>query len=324
MMLEEIQTLAGELFDNVKRYHRLLVTTHVSPDGDAIASLIATAKILEQMGCEAICCLDGEISSHLTFVLGDVEVITTPDKFPTDFDAMVAVDAATVERLGDVGKLINEDTFVFNIDHHGDNPKYGKLNIILPEAASTTEILFHLALSLNLTIDKDLASLLYTGLVTDTGGFRYSNTSARSFQAACQLTQLGAHPNQIAEAVFASNSQSGMKTLAAALANLEVTHEGLIATMWIDLDNGFDEPEDLGEYPLRIRGVLACAYIRRKDGKTRVSLRSRGSVSVSGIAHDHGGGGHSKAAGFRTNEGIESIRLKVIEELRREVDRTSS
>ncbi|MBU1651704.1 bifunctional oligoribonuclease/PAP phosphatase NrnA [bacterium] len=323
MKPEMIRTQAEKFLESVKQQQRILVTTHVSPDGDAIASLLAAAKMIHLMGSQAICFLDGGIPSHIVFLPGSGEIITSFDNAPENFDAVLAVDAATLERIGDTAKLIQPGQPIINIDHHADNPEYGHLNIIFPEAASTTEILFQIAVTLNLPIDKDLATLLYTGLVTDTGGFRYSNTSARAFQAACDLTQRGANPNQIAEAVFASNTESSIRMLTNALSNLDICHHGQIATMSVDTVEGREEPEDLAEYPLRVRGVVACALFRKKDGKTRVSLRSRGAVSVSDIAHTFGGGGHPNAAGFTVAEEIDTVRPRVIEALRQEVEKST-
>jgi phosphoesterase RecJ-like protein len=236
------------------------------------------------------------------------------------YDRVLMVDAATYPRVGEVASLVAADALIVNVDHHDDNTNFGKINIVRPKAASTTEILFDFCEALDLLISADLATQLYTGLMTDTGGFRYSNTSVHSFETAARLVELGAEPNVIAEAVYASNSPAGMKLLSAALGSLELASQGRIATMTIEPEDGWEEAEDLADYPLKVRGVRASALFRLKNGTVRVSLRGRGHINVSEIARRFGGGGHLKAAGFTIQGDLEEIRAQVIELLRREVE----
>ncbi len=300
----------------------VLVTTHLAPDGDAAASLLAAAVVVERCGGNPVCLLDGDVPPHLDFLPGaDAVRKTGRDDGADRFDTVLVVDAANLERIGEVKTRISADARIVNLDHHADNTRFGHLNIVRPEASSTAEILFDLCEALRLPLSTPLATLLYTGILTDTGGFRHTNTTAHTFYAAGKLAESGADPNAVAEAVYAGNSPAGIKLLGEALSSLELSPDGRLAAMTITPPDGWEETEDLAEYPLRVRGVQAAALLRVLDGAVRVSLRARGSVNVSEVAHRFGGGGHPKAAGFTAAGDPETIRRRVFELLQGEIER---
>jgi phosphoesterase RecJ-like protein len=300
----------------------VLVTTHVAPDGDAAASLLAAARIVELSGGHPVCLLDGEIPPHLSFLPGTETIagVGESDLCGT-YDTVLVVDSANLERIGEVQTRFNAGARIINIDHHADNTRFGHLNIVTSAASSTAEILFDLCIALRLRIGARLATLLYTGILTDTGGFRHTNTTAHTFSTAGRPAAYGADPNAVAEAVYAGNSPVGLKLLGQALTSLELSPDGRIAAMMIAPPDGWEEMEDLAEYPLRVRGVQAAALLRVLSGAVRVSLRGKGSVNVSKVAHRFGGGGHPKAAGFTARGDPETIRCQVFELLQGEIER---
>ena len=297
----------------------LLVSTHTSPDGDAVASLLAAAHLSGALGCDPHCFLDGGVPRRYRFLPGSDGIESKTTEENDLWDLALIVDSGSLARIGQVAAKLSPQALIINVDHHADNKQFGQLNIVYSEAASTTEILFDLAQVLNLPISEDLATLLYTGLLTDTGGFRHSNTTERAFSMAAQLLRHGVKPAEVAQAVYASNSPRGMKLLGEALSSLELNADGKVATMIVHQSNAAEELEDLAEYALTVEGVQAGALLRIQNGTIRVSLRGRGAVVVADIARRFGGGGHAKAAGFTHEGDPEDLRLRVVEALSQEV-----
>ncbi len=300
-----------------------IITSHASPDGDAVASILAASEILRMLGVEPVCVIEGGVPPRFQF-MEDAEKINSSDSLKgTQYKQALVVDSANKARIGNVNRLFTDDAFIINIDHHADNSLFGSLNIVYPEAASTTEILYDLSAALDLDIDKTMAEYLYTGLLTDTGRFRFSNTTARTFDIASALVSSGAQPNEISKHIYSSNSIKAMRLIGEALSSLEIYADNRVAVMTIHPPSDSEEPEELAEYTLKIKDVRATALFRIIDGTTRVSLRGRGDYNVAQIARKFGGGGHPKAAGFTSDEKPDVIRKQVIEALIQEVEKDS-
>ncbi len=312
---------ASQFKDLLRKRKSVLVITHNSPDGDAIASLLSAAEILRSMGSEPTCVVDGEIPSRFRFLDADNSIWNCASAEGKLWSDVLIVDAANEKRIGEAARLINPDASIVNIDHHEDNTRFGTLDIICPDAASTTEILFDIANALGIIINERLATFLYTGLLTDTGGFRFSNTKARTFEIAADLVGKGAAPNVIYRRIFSSNAASSMRLLGEALTSLQFEADGRIGIMEIHPRNDDEELEELSEYALKINGIKASALFRIKDGITRVSLRGREEVNIADVARYFGGGGHPKAAGFTSDQDYVSVRSEVIERLIQEIEK---
>lgn len=322
--MSKLSAEAAEFASLLSNKENVLVSTHTSPDGDAIASALAAVKILELLGSDPVCYLAGQMPHRYHFLPDHHRIRQVQKGEEQRWNHALIVDCGSYPRIRDVADLIRPDAVLVNVDHHADNQHFGRLNIVLPEAPSTTQILFDLVKALELPIEQDLATILYVGLMTDTGGFRFSNTDERAFTTAAQLTRLGAKPDLIADAVYSSNSQEAMKLLGEALASLEVTADGRIATMMVHTTDNSEEWEDLSDFGLAVDGVTASALFRVKENVTRVSLRGRGPVEVIAIAKRFGGGGHLKAAGFTDQGDPEKIRSRVVEALLEEVEQRNA
>ncbi|TKJ41696.1 hypothetical protein CEE37_03780 [candidate division LCP-89 bacterium B3_LCP] len=318
---DSFSALAKEFRDRLKGQQDILVTTHTSPDGDGVASALAGVEILRLLGSEAVFCLSGDIPERYKFLPGSDRVINWDISRDKKRTRALVVDCGSYARIGALTDAISPDAELIVVDHHADNTRFGQLNIIHPECASTTQILFKLIRELELPVDKKLADLLFTGLLTDTGGFRFSNADEEAFSTATELVKFGAHPHKIAEEVYSSNSLKSINILSDALRSLELHANGRVALMTVKNVNADEEPEDLSDYALWIKGVQASALFRLQDKLSRVSLRSRGSVKVDSIAHSFGGGGHPKAAGFTITDDSEVVKTQVIKALSEEVDK---
>jgi bifunctional oligoribonuclease and PAP phosphatase NrnA len=317
---ETFLRLARELADLLGHAKRVLIASHRSPDGDAVASVLAGAEMIRSLGSEPLCAIEGGASSRYGFLPG-VEALRAGEKPPErSFHCVLVLDCGSLPRIGKVAEWIKPDHPLVNVDHHRDNVHFGTLNLVYPEAASTTEILFDLLRALQLPLTASLAVNLYTGLLTDTGGFRFPNTSPRCFQMAAELSAAGGDPGRIADSVYRVNSAAGVKLLGEALNSLEVVSAGRLAILTIQEPDASKELEDVTDFALTVRGVRAAVFFRTGKDEVRVSLRIRGSGDVACIARRYVGGGHQKAAGFTVKGSIGDVRAGIIAALCEELD----
>ncbi len=320
---DQFQRAAAEFSAHLGGGKTVLATTHVSADGDAVASLLAARQIIAALGSRAVCVLDGSVPWRFLFLPGSDQILK-PEQLSqalkaSALDAAIVLDCGSLTRIGGVADIIPSGVRLINVDHHPDNVSFAALNIVDPQASSTTEILFDLTLALDLPISSDLAILLFAGLMSDTGGFRFSNTSQKTFRVAAALAQRGVNPFEIACAIYRTNSAAGLKSLGEALTSLELEADGRIAFMTASNRNPQEEYEDMVDFALTVQGVRAAALFRAGEGNCRVSLRANGDYDVATIARRFGGGGHQKAAGFTSQSSLPEVRRQVLEALHQEV-----
>lgn len=313
----------ADLLAKIRQGNRFLLTSHISPDGDAVGSALGLARLLRGMGKGAVVWLrDAPPGAYAT--IPGIDRIhhgeEPPAGYPERFDAVVVLECPSLDRSGLEDKL--GDLPLVNVDHHLGNQHYGLVNWVDSAAPSVGEMIFRLAQGLNAALDPESANLLYMTLVTDTGGFRFSNATAAAFEAAAVLVREGAHPELVSQWIFEHKPESALRLLGQMLGSLELHADGRVATVTVTEKMmkaaGADasDTEGLVDYPRSIAGVEAVALLRQRDeGKTKVSLRSRGEVDVEKIARHHGGGGHKNAAGFDVDGTPDAIRPKVVEAL---------
>jgi len=279
----------------------ILVVTHFSPDGDAVGSLLAFGGILDHFGVEHILAIDDDIPEKYGFLPG-FEKIYNLRKQPIEgiVNRLVILDAGALPRIGSAQFCIGPDTKVLNIDHHFTGDGYGNINIIDVSAAATSEILYDLCIELDVKINLQIAYSLYAGILTDTGRFRFSNTTERALLICGDLVSRGVKPGVVAENIYYNLPFEIIQALARVLLTLELHFGGLVCIVSLDRGNMVSDTEGFVEYGSSIRGVVLAAFISEIDNQVfKVSLRSRCDVDVSEIARIFGGGGHLKAAGFR-------------------------
>jgi phosphoesterase RecJ-like protein len=308
-----------DLLKKIRLGNRFLLTSHINPDGDAIGSELGLARLLRQMGKGAVV-WNRDTTPTIYRPLPGSERIHTgeepPAGFPEKFDAIVVLECPSPDRTG-IEKFLSEKP-VINIDHHLGNQCYGSINWVDSAAPAVGEMIYRLAQGLKLTLDPETASCLYLTLVTDTGGFRFSNATPAAFEAAASLVRDGAHPEQVSQWLYESQPVAVVRLVGEMLLTLQLHDGGRVATtrltpeMFERVGAAPGDSEGLIDYPRSIAGVDAVALIRqREDGSHKVSLRSRGDVDVEKIARHHGGGGHRNAAGFVLEGDGEEVRQKV-------------
>jgi bifunctional oligoribonuclease and PAP phosphatase NrnA len=307
---------------------RFLVVSHVNPDGDAIGSTLAVGQMLMQLGKSFVLVNEGAVPVKFD-MLPQFNLIRsfTADSVSgavPSFDCVIAVDCADYQRIGRVREWFPDSVPILNIDHHPTNDGFGAVNLIRPSAAATAEVLYDLALVLGLSWAKPMADCIYTGLLTDTGGFRYSNTTPKVLNIASEMLHYGVDGNKLADHLLEKVTFSHIMLLQRVLANLSFSEDKRIAWMSVTrqdaLESGADngDLEGLVNYPRNIEGVEVGLLFKQSDEqKYKVSFRSAGLVDVAAVAQGFGGGGHVRAAGCTISGTLDQVIGQVLQEVRR-------
>lgn len=307
----------------VKSADKIALMAHVSPDGDAIGSLLGYSIALRSMGKSVDVYLHDRVPFVYSFLPTSEKILNSWNG--SEYDAAIALDSGDLERLGNCKEIFNKAKTRINIDHHITNTNFGDYNHIEPHASSTGEVIYRIIKMTGLDLNKEIAECLFVAIVTDTGGFRYSNTSSTTMQVTADLINYNIDVSDISIKVFDLTSLTKTKLIGIAIDSLEIYSDGKIAVMTISkeqiehLKANYDEFDGIINIGRSIIGVEAAALLVEKQPKQiRVNLRSNSYLDVAQIAKNHGGGGHQKAAGC-TIEGItlndaKSLILKVMGE----------
>ncbi|MGC5324072.1 DHH family phosphoesterase [Brevibacillus sp. SYSU BS000544] len=304
----------------MRNHDRFLVISHVSPDGDTTGSALATCLLLRQLGKQYVVVNEGETPKTFGFLPRYDEILNlAKDQIDETFTHVIAVDAADSKRMGKVQHLFAPDVQLVNIDHHPTNDCFGTINVIRTDAAATAEIMFELLEAGGFTLDNEIATCIYTGLLTDTGGFRYSNTTSNVMQIAAKLLTYGVKPGEIAERCLESITMQHVNILRRALQSLTLTHNNLVASMRVSnqdiVETGATSEDMAGlvNYGRNIEGVeVGLLLTETKPGVVKVGLRSRSRIDVAQIAKSVGGGGHARAAGCTLEGNITEIEQTIL------------
>jgi bifunctional oligoribonuclease and PAP phosphatase NrnA len=302
----------------VRANDRFVVVSHENPDGDSLGSLLATTLALRQLGKDAIMYLSGDTPIPREYGFMPFDDLTR--EVPADIRerVLVAVDCAKADRIGPNPEPLLQARVTVDIDHHHDNSRFGDVNLIVSEASSTGEVLRDVFREIGVDLTPEIAEPLYIALVTDTGRFQYTNTTAKALRLAAELVEAGADVHEVFQQVYESVEFAKLKLLARALERARVLEGGRIVVSVL-LRDDFEEvgaveaySEGIIDYLRAVEGSELAVLIReppREGGPThRVSLRSSvDELDVSAIARLFGGGGHRQAAGFSSEESIDRI-----------------
>lgn len=300
---------------------KVIVTSHVNPDGDNIGASLALCLALKKLGKEAVFVLDDNIPELYKFLEGAKEVQKPASFFNHGFDLVISLDCGDFERLGKVGEL-TEGIQLINIDHHISNTNFGFINLVEANAAATAEIVYKLIKSMGIFIDKDIAQCIYTGIVTDTGQFQYTNTTEETHVIAAELIIAGVSPSDIFNRIYQNNPKEKVLLIKEALKSLDFHFNDRVSCITLSraqLDNiSRDELDTEGLVNLArdIAPVEVAIFLKEKQTNViKASLRSKSIIDVSAIAKAFGGGGHIRASGFGLSGTIEQAKEKILLEI---------
>jgi len=327
-MTIDLTTAREEVLHELRGGDKFLLTTHESPDGDALGSLVAMNETLRALGKDTLMFLSAE-EFPLPYEYRDLPLGSVSHSLPEDAGerTIVFLDCGNLDRMP-VSFLGRDDAHIVNIDHHHDNTRFGTANLVVDGASCTAEIIWELLPDLGVDLTPAIAEALYIGLVTDTGKFQYENTTPNSHRMAGELLERGVDVHAIFRRLYENVPFAKLKLLARLLNRVERYDGGRLTLSHIlrtDYEEtGADESysEGLVDHMRALQGTVVAALVREqlkegREGVMKVSLRaSAEAVDVSVIARKEGGGGHRQAAGFSTTRSLPDL----IEFLRREIE----
>ncbi|KAB3531336.1 DHH family phosphoesterase [Alkaliphilus serpentinus] len=315
----------NNLKDMVFSAKNIAVISHINPDGDSLGSALALAVTLSTINSNVTLYINDVLPAKYEFLPEVHRFIMFKEEELEEFDITFVLDCGDIDRLGSSRSLADRTKNLVNIDHHVSNNHYGDINIIDVKASSTSQMVYHLIDEiLQLPITPEVATCLYVGIVTDTGSFKYDNTSPETHRVVAKLLELGVDIEDITIHLFQNNSYKGVKFLGEFLKSLEILIDGKLALATISLQmlNKYsldpDETDSIINYGRDIKGVEVAVTLKEVDKNLiKISLRSKTNIDVNEIAKAFGGGGHKKASGATLKGTIEEVRERVVEEVRK-------
>jgi phosphoesterase RecJ-like protein len=326
-----VATETDQVVEELRAAEKLLLTTHENPDGDALGSLTAMHWILEQIGKDSVMYMSPEefpLSHEYRHMTLDGLLGAPPEDI--DERTVVFLDCGNIDRMP-VDFLQRDGIHILNVDHHHDNTRFGTVNLVVPQASCTAEIVLDLAHELRAEITPPIADALYVGLVTDTGKFMYENTTPAAHRMAAELIEAGVDAHGVYRRLFEELPFRRLRLLSRALQSVARYDDGAItiaALERVDFEEtgGLEtDSEGVVDHLRSVEGTKVAVLVRdllsdEKRGCRKVSLRATdGMVDVSSIARSLGGGGHRQAAGLTTDlaydELVATLRRQVSEQL---------
>jgi phosphoesterase RecJ-like protein len=304
----------------IKKFNEFLITSHINPEGDAIGSQIAIARLLRKLGKKSVMLDDSPVPNVLRFMKGSEDI---SKEMPRDFNfqAIIILDSPDLARIGRVKEFIKKDSVIINIDHHISNVNFGKFNWVEPDFSSAGEMVYDLFKAFKAKIDLDDAIALYAAIMTDTGSFKYSNTVSKTHRIAAELVDIGVKPYEMHTKIYETSSIQDTNLLGEVLQTMKLTEDGKIAWLWVTKEMlkktkaSLEGTEGIINFARSIDGVEIAILFRETgtDERVKVSFRSKGNVDVNKLAGSFGGGGHPTASGCTVLGKPEDVEKKVLD-----------
>ena len=309
-----------EIAKAVKKAKKILIFTHLHPDGDALGSSVAFKKAVEQLGKDADIILE-KPRSDMFSCFGDDFILR--EDLNKDYDLKVSLDCGDMERLGEIKDLFCKNTL--SIDHHASNTYFADVNFVDPESAATGEVVYRLLKYLNIDFTSEIASALYGAILTDTGGFMFSNTSPETHVIIAELMKNGADYYNLNKKLMQEKEYRRHLITARCIENMEFFEDGKICVSVFENEETVkigmvgDDTSGLSAVTRTVNGVEVGILITEIDkGTVKVSLRSDAYVDVSEIAVKFGGGGHIRASGITfKDKSIKEVKEALISEVKK-------
>ena len=308
--------------DLVSRADRILIISHIRPDGDAVGSTLGLGLILEELGKEVSLVLEDGVPKVFNHLTGSDRIIKEAIGV---FDLVIVVDCSDIDRIGSVLDEYGEPDV--NIDHHPTNTQFGKLNLVRDNAVATVEIVFDLAKELDYQINLPIAEALLTGLLTDSLGFRTSNTNPQTLQIASELMEVGANLPILYRKAMLEKSFQAVKYWGEGLSRIQMEDRLVWTSLSLEDRIAADYPgrddADLINVLARIKETdISIVFVEQKNGSVKVSWRSRPGFDVASIATQFGGGGHKPAAGADIKGDLKNVQQDVLEATRKSLQKS--
>ena len=311
-----------EILNRIQNSESIVVVTHQTPDGDAVGSSLAMKLALESMGKKPDVIIP-EVPEIYEFLPGIEDIKTSSDV--EKYELAISVDCATEMRI-DGKEYFENAKHTIVIDHHGSNTMYGDFNYVNPVSPACCDILAGIFDYYNINITKDIGTCLLTGIITDTGGFKYPSTTAETFEFAAELLRKGVNVSEIYKRTMDTMSRATFELTKRVMERMEILEDGKVAFTYItkkDVNEVNAKPGDhegLVNIGRNLNGVEVSIFIRQNEenkDEYRVSMRTNGDVNASDICLMFGGGGHPRAAGATVEGTIEEVKEKLMKEIKK-------
>lgn len=310
----------AEIKSFIEKHDNIAVIGHVNPDGDCIGSCLGLWYLLKELGKNAAVCIKSDdVPRHLKFIWNPL----AEAKEGHSFDAYISVDCASVDRLSCLNDEYSMSKNTACIDHHRTNNGFGSVNAVIPTAPAAGEIIYSLAADVfGIRPMGDMADAIYTAIVSDTGGFKYSSTTSYTMRVGADLLDAGVNGTAIFKNIFDTYTKKQIEIVSDITATLTTYFDGKVASITVTdelLESKgmrFDDIDFITNLPRSIEGVEVGVYFKKKSDEIRVSLRSGESVDVSLIAASFGGGGHARAAGITFKCSLEEAKETILNKLK--------
>ncbi|MFA9398447.1 MAG: bifunctional oligoribonuclease/PAP phosphatase NrnA [Clostridiaceae bacterium] len=313
------------IIDYIKKSDTIGITFHTSPDGDSLGSAIALLLGLNELGKDSYILCEDKIPELYNFIPYFNNIDNDNDYKLDKTDIVIVLDCGNKERIS--GNIIvnTEDYKVLNIDHHISNQKYGFLNYIDTKASAVGEIVFQILNELDIEITKDIATCLYTSIATDTGFFKFSNTTSRTLTIVGSLIDKGVNFPDIYRRINSNKKYERVKLYAKVIDAMKLNKRRNICILKLTEDILNDFKKELGDTSdiinigMEIDTVEVCILLKEIDGCLKISLRSKTFVDVSKVASQFGGGGHVRASGLTMKTNILDAEAKLVKAIEKEL-----
>ena len=316
--MHDINTL-NNIIQQIKSHKKCLVLSHQNPDGDTLGSMLALGEILQKSGHVVDHVMSDPVPEVYKFLPFTSFVRAPGDaSLQKNYDLAFSLDCGSLNRLASAKDLWLKTTMTINIDHHVSNERFGKINWIEPDATSTGQLVYWLLQKMGIKISTEVATCLYTTLLTDTGCFSNSNTNAEALQWGAELIKSGADHINVYRKAFLEKPYKTIKVFATGLNNINLIEKDQILWTFVGRDamekNGAtsEDTEDIADYMMRTNGVKVGIFFREDKSEIKVSLRSNVDFDVSKIAISMGGGGHKRAAGINIKKPLKEVQDLVL------------
>ncbi len=294
------------VLNTIRRHRKFLVTTHHNPDADAVSSVLAMAMFLKSLGKQVHVLNEDACPQWLKFLPGIPAFKKAGDTKKVDYEAAIVLDCGDLKRVGGVGKFIQKAKPLINIDHHVTNDRFGSVNVVHPKASSSCEMIFDLLKEAKYRLNKNLALLLYAGIMTDTGSFRFENTSAHCHEVTCELMAFKFSAAHMYDRLYVGLPVADMKMFTDVIHKAKLLDGNRVYCVSLSkkvvarFSNSFDLKEKLFTFLRSIEGIEVVVILTELNPKeVRVNLRSQSNFDVASLAQQFDGGGHKKAAGCK-------------------------
>ena len=312
------------VLDAFDQYQTFLICTHVNPDPDALESQIVLGMYLEQRGKKVFLFSEKPNPECFLFLPGMKKIKSLGRKRKLKYDVAIVTDAGDFNRIGEVRRIFDENKPVINIDHHVTNTNFGDINFIEADASSTCEVIFGMLKKAGIVFNIEIAQLLYVGAMTDTGSFRYTNTSAKTHRMVSELMEFPINANGLYQRIYEQVPLSDIKYFTKLISQFSSLYDGKLICVELPrrivrkFSVQFDLRHKIFEYLRTIEGVeVLVIFTEEKRVLTRVNFRSQSDVDVAQIAAKFQGGGHSKASGCVVFSDIKMARRKILPEIKK-------